>query len=101
MSRPAKEPWNDPGPSWRELQPHTQWTLRTLFALVAVIACFCAAWNNSDFRIPVVGTAVIAGSCFLLRDRMLGALIALFVGVPALLLMVLQMVVKSIEIAPP
>lgn len=72
-----------------------------MFALIAVIACFCAGWVNSDFRIPVVGVGVIVLVCLLLRERVLAALIAIGAGCPALVLMMLQWAIESIEIGPP
>lgn len=94
-------PQLDPGPSWRELEPRNQWTLRAVLAIISVIAYFCAGWVNADFRISVVGVGVTVLVCLLLRDRVLAALIGVGAGCPAIVLMLLQFAIETIEIAPP
>ena len=94
-------PHLDPGPSWRELQPCARWSLRTFFGLTGVITCFCAGWVHSDFRVTLVGVGVVTLVCVLLRDRFLAAMIAVGAGCPAVVLILLQWAIESIEIAPP
>jgi len=68
-SKDVNEPWSDPGPTWRELQPPVQWRIRTWFIATAVVACWLAGWTSSDPRISIIGNSLIALVCFFFIDR--------------------------------
>ena len=104
MTQDVKEPWNDPGPPWKELQPPpTQWRIRTLLVATAVVACFCAGWVRSTFLFPVVGTALIVIACFLINERRLGIWVLICSGIPLGLLFALKMLIVAalVGLGPP
>ncbi len=94
MDPAKKEPWNDPGPSWKELQPPTQWRVRTLLVATAVIGCFCAGWVRSDIRFAGVGVAMIVVGCFLFNEWRLAVGVLICAGIPVGVLMALNMLIE-------
>ena len=98
MAHVAKEPWDHPGPSWKELQPPTQWRIRTLFVATSVVGCFCAGWVRSDIWFSIVGIGLIVVGCCLFNERRLGAWVLICAGIPlGLLLALIMLIDRALE----